>query len=113
MDNLARAKYFISYLKQENKKVSEKQVLMELELLKAKRQSYKGKSVTQEEETPVTLTAKQRIEKEIEEDRETWLDRVNFHLEKLLQKANMDNQIIRNMASHYKTWNKICNIRVK
>lgn len=30
MDNLVRAKYFISYLEQENKQLSEKQVLMEL-----------------------------------------------------------------------------------
>lgn len=81
---------------------------MELELLKAKRQSDKGKSAMQEEETPITLTTKQRIEKEIEEDRETWLERVNFHLEMLLQRANEDNQIIRHMAYHYKTRNKIC-----
>jgi len=58
---------------------------MELELLKAKRQSDKGKSTMQEEETSTTLTTKQRIKKEIEEDRETWLDRVNLHLEKLFQ----------------------------
>jgi len=59
------------------------------------------------------LTTKQRLEKEFEEDRETWLDKFNFHLEKLLQRANGDNQIIRHMAHHYRTWNKICNIRVK
>ena len=34
MDNLARAKYVISYLDQENKQLSDKQVLMELEILK-------------------------------------------------------------------------------
>lgn len=113
MDNLVRAKYVISSLDQENKQLSDKQVLLELEHLKAKRQGDTGKSVMQEEETPTTLTSKQRIEKEIEEDRETWLDRVNFHLEKLLQKSNRDNQIIRHMAHHYRTWNKICNIRIK
>ena len=64
----------------------------------------------QEDEAPVTLTP---IEKEIEGDREVWLERVNFHLEKLLKKANRDNQIIKHMAYHYKTQNKICNIRVK
>ena len=36
MDNLARAKYVISYLEQENKQLSDKKVLMELELLKEK-----------------------------------------------------------------------------
>ena len=86
---------------------------MELELLKTKRQGDKGKSVMQDEETPATLTAKRRIEKEIEEDRENWLDRVNLHLEKLLQNSNRDNQFIRHMACHYRTRNKICNIRVK
>ena len=61
---------------------------MELELLKTKRQSDKGKSTIQEEEAPVTLTS---IEKKIESDREIFLERVNFHLEKLLQRANRDN----------------------
>ena len=67
----------------------------------------------QKDETPATLTTKQILENEIEEDRETWIDKVNFHLEKLLQKANGDNQIIRHMARHYSTWNKSFNIRVK
>lgn len=31
----------------------------------------------------------------------------------MLQRANRDNQIIRHMAYHYRTQNKICNIRVK
>lgn len=56
---------------------------MELEMLKVKRQSGK--------ETQVTLTT---IEQEIEDDRETWLERVNLHLEKLLRKANRDNQML-------------------
>jgi len=75
---------------------------MELELLKVKRQGNK--------EAPVTLS---RIKKKIEDDRETWLERVNSNLEMLLQKANRDNQIIRHMAYHYKTQNKICNMRIK
>lgn len=101
-DNLERAKYVITYLEQENKNLSDKQVLMELEMLKMKRQSGK--------EAQVPLTP---IEKEIEDDRETWLERVNFHLEKLLQKANRENQMIKHMAYHYRTRNKICNMMVK
>jgi len=62
---------------------------MELEVLKAKRRSGK--------ETQVTLTP---IEQKIEEDRETWLERVNLHLEKLLQKANRHSQMLRHMAYH-------------
>ena len=53
------------------------------------------------------------IEKEIEDDRGTWLERVKFHLEKLLQKANRDNHMIRHMAYHYRTRNNICNMGVK
>lgn len=35
MENLERAKYVIKYLEQENKQLSDKQVLMELQVLKA------------------------------------------------------------------------------
>lgn len=83
---------------------------MELKLLKTKRQSDKGKSAMQEEEAPLNLTS---IEKEIEGDRETCHESVNLNLEKLLQRANGYNQIIRHMAYHYRTQNKIWNIRVK
>lgn len=89
MDNLERAKYVITYLDQENKQLCGKQVLMQLEMLKVKRQSGK--------ETQVTLTP---IEQEIEEDRENWLERVNLHLEKLLQNPNRDNQMLKHMAYH-------------
>jgi len=49
----------------------------------------------QKEKALVTLNP---IEKEIEDDREIWIEKVNFHLEELLQKANRDNQMIRHMA---------------
>ena len=60
MENLERAKYVITYLEQENKQLSDKQVFMELELLKVKRQGDK--------EALVTLSP---IKKEIEDDRDT------------------------------------------
>ena len=53
------------------------------------------------------------IEQEIEDDRYTWLEIVNLHLEKLLRKANRHNQMITHMAYHYRTRNKICNRRVR
>jgi len=56
---------------------------MELELLKIKRQSNK--------EAHVTLTP---IEQEIEQDRETWLERVNLHLECLIEKSNRYNKML-------------------
>ena len=69
-DNLERAKYVITYLEYENKQLSDKQVFMELEVLKARRKIGK--------EAHFILTP---IEQEIEIDRETWLERVNIHLE--------------------------------
>ena len=50
---------------------------------------------------------------EINENREVWLDRVKIQLEKLLHKANKDNQMLSHMANHYHTINKICNVKVK
>lgn len=102
MDNLERAKFLISYLEQENKQLSHKQVLMELELLKTKRQSDK--------DGHVTLAP---IEQEIEQDRETWLERVKLHLERLIFKANRDKKMLRHMAYHYMARNKICNMRIR
>ena len=73
---------------------------MELEMLKLKRESDK--------KCLITLTP---IEKEIEHDRETRLERVKLHLEGLIKNANRDNRILCHMAYHYMTHNKICNIR--
>ena len=41
------------------------------------------------------------IEREIEADRVTWLERVNIHLEKMLAKENKENNMLRNMKNHY------------
>ena len=41
------------------------------------------------------------IEREIEADRENWIERVNIHLEKLLEKANKENNMLRHMKNHY------------
>lgn len=48
-------------------------------------------------EAHVTFTS---IEQEIKNDRETWLERFNMHLEKLLQRTNKGNQMMRHMAYH-------------
>jgi len=61
MDNLERAKYVITYLEQENKKLSDKQVLMKLEILKIKQQGDKEELVTL---TPIVMKlAQEKIEK--------------------------------------------------
>lgn len=101
-DKLARARYIINYLEQENKQLEYKQVLMELQMIKEGRQKIK--------EANVPLPP---VEQEIEHDRETWLERVNIHLEGLLKKANRDKNILWHMAHHYITRNKICNMSIK
>ena len=69
---------------------------MELQMIKEGRQKIK--------EANVPLTP---IEQEIENDRETWIERVNINLEGLLEKANRDKKMLRHMAYHYMTRNKI------
>ena len=41
------------------------------------------------------------IEQEIEADQETWLERVDIHLENLLAKANRDKDMLCHMKNHY------------
>ena len=53
------------------------------------------------------------IEQEIEADRDTWLERVNIHLEKLLEKVNKENNMLRHMKNHYWARNHICKARIK
>lgn len=78
--------------KKENKQLEDKQNLMELEMLKLKRQNDK--------EDLVTLTS---IKQEIEHDWENWLERVNMHIEGLINKANRDNIMLWHMSYHYMT----------
>ena len=53
------------------------------------------------------------IEREIEADRETWLERVNIHLEKLLAKANKDKDMLIHMENHYWAYTHVCKARIK
>lgn len=101
-DKVARARYIINYQEQENKQLEDKQTQMELEMLKIQWQSNK------EHQVPLTP-----IEQEVEHEREIRLERVNIHLEGLLKKANRDNKMLRHMAHHYLTQNRICNKRIK
>ncbi len=43
------------------------------------------------------------FEQEIEDDRESWLERAKIHLEKILEKANKEKKMLRHMAYHYLT----------
>ena len=53
------------------------------------------------------------LEQEINNDRESWLDQVNLHLEKLLEKANRDKTILRRMACHYRARNMSAKARIR
>ena len=55
-----------------------------------------NRKATQRSQTEMTS-----IEREIEVDRETWLERVNIHLEKLLEKEKKENNMLRHMKNHY------------
>ena len=41
------------------------------------------------------------LEQEIEANQESWLERMNIHLEKMLEKANKEKKMLRHMAYHY------------
>ena len=53
------------------------------------------------------------IEQETEADRETWLERVNIHLEKLLEKASKEKNMLGHMANHYWATNHVCKAQIK
>ena len=50
---------------------------------------------------------------EINENREFWLDKVNFHLNNLLKKAKSDNKFQRRMATHCYTRNQVSKVKIK
>ena len=53
------------------------------------------------------------LEQKINVDRESWLERVNIHLERFLEKANREKTLLRHMAYHYMARNKVCKARIK
>ena len=69
------------------------------------RENWQAAQRSQTEMTP--------IEREIEADRETWLGRVNIHLEKLLEKAKKENNMLRHMKNHYWARTHVCKARIK
>ena len=65
------------------------------------------------------LTAQQRrieftsLEQDINEDQESNIERVNIHIERLMNKADRDNALLRHMAFHYMAQNKVCEARMR
>ena len=95
--DLERAKWTMKYLEQRNKQLEDQQVTMELQNIHEHRQAAQRRRVE--------LTS---LEQEINEDQDANLERVNMHLERLLNKADKDHSLLRHMASHYMARNKVC-----
>lgn len=53
------------------------------------------------------------LEQEIEADHESWLERTNMNLEKGLEKANKEKNMLRHMAYHYLARIKVCKARIR
>jgi len=53
------------------------------------------------------------LEQEINEDREANLERVNMHLERLLDKADQDLALLRHMAFRYRVRNMSAQARIR
>ena len=70
--------------------------------MKAKRQAAKRRKVK--------FTT---LEQEINVDRESWLERKNIHLERMLEKAINEKNMLRNMAYHYLSRNMVCQARIR
>ena len=53
------------------------------------------------------------LEQEVNADRESWLERANIHLERLLEKSNKEKTLLRHMAYHSMARNKVCKARIR
>ena len=67
---------------------------MELQSIRENRQAAQDRRI---ELTP--------LEQEINNDRESWLKRINIHLERLLEKADKDKTLLMQMVYHYRARN--------
>jgi len=85
--NFERTKWIINFLEQENKQLTDKQAIMELQMIRENRKNAKKRKIK--------MTS---LEQELDDDRESWLERVNIHLENILEKANKKKKILCHMA---------------
>ena len=53
------------------------------------------------------------LEQEINDDWESWLERINIHLERLLEKDDRDKALLRHMAFHYRARNMSSKERIR
>ena len=59
------------------------------------------------------LTPSELLALEISRDRYSWLDRANFHLDGLLEKAKRNNDIQWKMEKYYAMRNKVVKVKLK
>ena len=59
------------------------------------------------------ITINEQLAMVINENREPWLDRANQHLEKLLEKANKYNDLLRRKVKHHAQKDKIAMAKLK
>ena len=100
--NLERAKWIIRYLEQRNKQLEDQHEIMELQSIRENRQAAQYRRI---ELTP--------LEQEINNDHESWLERINIHLEGLLEKVDKDKTILRQMVYHYRAQNMSSKARIR
>ena len=81
----------MKYLEQRNKQFENQQEIMELQNIRENRQAAQRRRIE--------ITS---LEQEINDDRESWLERINIHLERLLDKADRDKALFRHMVFHYR-----------
>jgi len=99
---LEMAKWNVKYLEQRNKQLEDRHAIMELQNICENRQ------VSQHRRIEFTS-----LERQVNEDQESNLERVNIYLEKRLNKANRDNALLRHMAIHYRARNQVCKARIR
>ena len=92
----------MKYLEQRNKQLEDQHEIMELRNICENRRAAQQRRI---ELTP--------LEQEINDDRESWLERVNIHLERLLDKAEKDKALLRHMDFHCMARNKVCKARIR
>ena len=95
-DKLRRAQWVNEYLEQRNKQLEDEQELIELQRI---REDH--------------VLAWKRHGNMTPFERKIWLEKVNIHLEKLLEKANRDKDMLRHMKHRYWARMHVCKAKMK
>jgi len=96
------AKWNIRYLEQRNKQLEDQYTIMELQNIRENRQTA--------QQIGIEFTS---LEQQVNDDREAVLERVNMHLDDMLNKADKDNTLLRHMACHYRARNLSLRARIR